>query len=434
MTSEQWRAEARRIPGKLSGLDRRGNDAGLNEAIFLVWRSLASAPSPIKHIYSLTPESKVRQVASSFDVLANGYGLAFAGDESDQVIVERLGGFLRALEREVSVEPLGSRRSNPSHWRVEHAGESAFLIPMGRLAWREPKEPSKDHRPFDQRGLLRLRLIPTVVDGAQVRIVRSDFARAAGAFSFGAVLFPGATFKCTETETTFVVDAVELPNGPEIIASACEAAHRDACLAAVFPELVIDPRSRDLIREQLKKKPGLPTEAALRPPGFVVAGSWHEGPESARYNIATVFDGHGDEILKHRKRLAYKDGQGRFEDIRQGEEFAILVLEEALFAFGICLDFCHRCFNTPYGELDVDFVIVPSCGDDKTMDSHIQTARDLHHRRKTRSFVVQQAFPSIQGAAGFVLNPDGNLAGWLVTSVIVAQPWSVFHCPILQDD
>ena len=45
--------------------------------------------------------------------------------------------------------------------------------------------------------------------------------------NFGAVLFPGAQFKFDDKPTTFVVDAVKLPNGSEIIAKACEAAHKE---------------------------------------------------------------------------------------------------------------------------------------------------------------------------------------------------------------
>jgi predicted amidohydrolase len=239
--------------------------------------------------------------------------------------------------------------------------------------------------------------------------------------------FPNPTFDCDETKTKFFVRGVSIPNGQALIADACRAAHVDACLSTVFPELMIDPQSSRFIQSQLAEKPWLADGEIPQAPGFVVAGSWHEIEDAKRYNIATVFDGHGDEILRHKKRMPYTDPEGRAEDIRHGTELAILVLENALFGFGICLDFCNRCYHTSYGWLDVDFVIVPSCGNEATMDGHIRTAKDLHNERNTRSFVVQQAFPPLQQAAGYVLNPDGNPAAWTAGGLLIARPWSVFR-------
>jgi predicted amidohydrolase len=433
-TEDRWRAHAYGIPATLAGLDRSGDDNGVREAIFLIWKAIAGAPSPIKHLYSLIRESDILATAETFDMKADDYGLEFEGKEPDQLIVRRLGACLRALEREFCEWDLGSRRSRIDEWRVEHAGESAYFIPMGRMAWREPKHPDRDQRPFDQRGVLRLRIIPMVVDGAQVRLFRPKHMRRSGASNFGAVLFPEYTFTCTQTATTFVVDAVDIPNAPDIIKQACEAAHREECVTAVFPELMIDPQSRDLIQEQLRTKPWLKEGSKPHSPRFVVAGSWHEMSGSSRYNVATVFDGHGVEVLRHRKRFVYKDESSRAEEIQHGNELEILVLSDALFAFGICLDFCHRCFTTPYGELDVDFVVVPSCGNETTMGGHIRTALDLHDARKTRSFVVQEAHPLLADVAGFVLNPDGDPANWVVKNLCRSQPWNVFPCKMLYDN
>jgi predicted amidohydrolase len=427
ITKAQWRAGAYGTPGKLAQINRSGADEGLRESIFLAWRAIATAPSDIKQLYAQVLEAEILRAAASLNLRARDCGLAFVGKESDQEIVRRLGGCLRALEQEFSARDLGGRPADPNDdWLVRYAEDSAFLVPMGRLAWREAKDPTKDSRPFDQRGVLRLRLIPTVIDGATVKLVRPDHLSKRDTARFGAVLFPNAEFKCTETATNFIIDAVNIPGGAAIITSACEAAHSSGCLTAVFPELTIDPQSRNLIQDLLLQKPWLHGSTVPVAPSFVVAGSWHEPIDKGLVNVATVFDGHGEELLRHRKRFAYKDPDGRFEQIQTGDEFAILVLEDGLFAFGICLDFCNRCFDTVYGRLDVDFVIVPSCGDAKTMDSHIRTARDLHDSRKTRSFVVQQAYPAVAAGAGYVLNPDGNSSGWTAAGLLKADAWSVF--------
>lgn len=427
ITRAQWRTEALGVPGRLGGIDRSGPDEGIRESIFLLWKAIATAPTDVKHLYSRVVEAEILETSGSFDMRVADYGLAFRGSESDREIVRALGGSLRRLELEFTALDLGARPVDPNDdWRVEHGGDSVFLVPMGRLAWRGVRDPRRDLRPFDQRGVLRLRLIPTVIDGAKVRLVRPDDLGRHDAARFGAVLFPKAKFECAETPTTFIVTSVVIPGAAGIIAGACESAHSSRCLTAVFPELTIDPQSRDLIRDLLLTKPWIAGPAVPAAPSLVVAGSWHEPIDGGIINVATVFDGHGDLLLRHKKRYAYKDPDGRFEPIQPGDEFAILVLDDGLFAFGICLDFCNRCFNTVYGELDVDFVIVPSCGDGKTMDSHIRTARDLHDARKTRAFVVQQAHPGLRNAAGYVLNPDGNSLGWTVKGSLQKQSWSLF--------
>jgi predicted amidohydrolase len=430
ITKAQWRTSAFGIPGQLARIDRSGIDGGLREIIFLVWKTIATAPSDIKHLYAQVREAEILSAAASFDIYLPSCGLAFVGSESDREIVRLFGACLRALEREFTELDLGSRLPDPNdECRVEHDGEAAFLVPMGRLAWREAKDPKVDSRPFDQRGILRLRLIPSVVDGATVRLVRPDVFTKRDAARFGAVLFPKANFRCEGTATTFIVNSVEIPEAIGIIRQACESAHSSECLTTVFPELTIDPQSRDLIHDLLSRKPWLDKSCVPIAPSFVVAGSWHEQIATGHINVATAFDGHGEELLRHKKRFAYKDPEGRFEAIEPGDEFAILVLPDGLFAFGICLDFCNRCFNTAYGQLDVDFVIVPSCGDSKTMDSHIRTARDLHDSRKMRAFVVQQAYPRVRRAAGYVLNPDGNSRGWTVKALLKAKAWTVFELP-----
>ena len=164
-------------------------------------------------------------LAESVDVRLPNFDLTVSGTLSDTELVGQLGACLRALEQEFAALHLGNWRSNPNDWKV--GNDAAHFIPMGRIGWRQPKSPEDDRRPFDQRGLLQVRLIPTVVDGATVRLERPDRLASPTFKNFGAVLFPGAQFKFDDKPTTFVVDAVKLPNGSEIIAKACEAAHTE---------------------------------------------------------------------------------------------------------------------------------------------------------------------------------------------------------------
>lgn len=425
-----WRTDVLALPDQLAWIDRTASDGGLRTALFAVWRMLALAPPTLIHRYAQVPESQVREAASKHrrKLRDPDFGLALSAGLDDLTIVRRLAGLLRALEWLIEQTDEGGLPVDPeAEWRVSFQGEDAFHIPLSRLSWRITKDPEKDVRPFDQRGLLSSRLVPTTVDGCAVRLVRPSRIRTkSDAECFGAVLFAHPHFQADIDDEGFVVTEVSASGLSDDIAAACDQSHADGCLAAMFPELMIDMASRDQIGLLLEQKPWLDSRPPTRPPSVVVAGSWHEPIDGGHANVAVVFDGDGVELLRHHKRYAYRDKDWGPERIVPGEELAILILEEGLFAFGICLDFCHRGFDTPYGRLDVDFVLVPSCGDGNTMDEHISTAKTLNVRRNMRSFVVQQAYPTIPEGRGFVLKPGSiPTPGHLGAGAVMEAGWSV---------
>ena len=434
-TIEDWRGAVMNLPETLSSVSRTLEEIDPRIAIFLLWRHLALAPSTIQHHYSLIAEKEIRQAASVFEEAFSspGFGLEIYAKDDNREIVRKVGGLLRALEIVFTQEDLGGRHSDLNDdWAVSWGEEQAFFIPMARVAWREPKPEESDYRPFEQRGLVRIRIVPTKIDGATVRLYRPDrVARSAGRIAFGASLFPGTVFEETVSDKRFRITGFDATALNDHIAEACEGAHVAGCLATVFPELTINDVSLKEMRRLLGDKPWLDAQIGeLKTPVIVVAGSWHEPWRKGFCNVATVLDGDGELILSHRKRYAYRDEQGRAEDIIPGEELAILVLNEGLFAFGICLDFCHRCFSTPYGNLDVDFVLVPSCGNAATMNGHIRTAADLLDRRKARSFVVQQAYPALADGLGYVLPPGSIQSGCAAEDLVRKDAWNVFFALI----
>jgi predicted amidohydrolase len=186
------------------------------------------------------------------------------------------------------------------------------------------------------------------------------------------------------------------------IETAIENSHFDDCFVTVFPELVIDPVSLLEIERQLVEKPFLKGRNPV-PPTLIVAGSWHEKHSDGFRNAAHVFDGSGDRVASYSKRLSYGGGRVARERIEPGSDFPILVTRDGLVAFAICLDFCDRQFDGVYGTLDVDFLLVPSCGDEKTMESHLQNASRSDTRYSTATFVVQQAYPKKPRSNGYVL-------------------------------
>ena len=58
--------------------------------------------------------------------------------------------------------------------------------------------------------------------------------------------------------------------------------------------------------------------------------------------------------------------------------------------FAICKDFCDRAVASPFAELPVDLMLVPSMGHASTLAGHLANAEDLRLRTGTVVFVVQQ--------------------------------------------
>src|SRR5260370_252674 len=92
ITRAQWRTEALGVPEALGRIDRTGPDEGIRESIFLIWKTIATAPTDVKHLYTQIVETEILSRSRSFDMRPSDYGLAFLGTESDREIVEALGG------------------------------------------------------------------------------------------------------------------------------------------------------------------------------------------------------------------------------------------------------------------------------------------------------------------------------------------------------
>lgn len=318
---EEWRGSIMSFAETLASAVQSPDETDLRTAIFGFWRQLASAPTTIQHQYTLIAEKEIRQTADAFEqtLSSRGFGLVVDSTDNDREVVRKVGGLLRSLELTFTREDLGSGPADLNEdWCVSWRGERAFLVPMARVAWREPKPEERDYRPFEQRGLVRTRIVPTEVDGARVRLYRSDHVTGKNAsIAFGASLFQAVDFKETTSDKTFRITGFTAADLTDQISSACQGAH--GCLAAVFPELTIDDISLEEIQHLLAYKPWLDAQAAdPKTPAIVVAGSWHRPWQQGFSNAAPVLDGDGELLLTHRKRYAYRNEEGRAEEIIPG--------------------------------------------------------------------------------------------------------------------
>jgi predicted amidohydrolase len=194
-------------------------------------------------------------------------------------------------------------------------------------------------------------------------------------------------------------------------------------MGVVYPELTIGGSALASMSQNLSD--GTWDECDL---SIIVAGSRHHmDGNGSRFNISTVLDGYGTVLAEHRKLYRFSEGSGPHEAIELGTRVQVLVCEQAILAFGICLDFCNLAEDPPYLELDVDYVVVPSCGGESTMKSHIARSSDLFTRLKSQSVVVQQFHaetPKPTDPLGYVLARTSSQVPDL-SSLERRDPWTV---------
>jgi len=429
-----WVDAVRELRGTLETIDRTERD-GIAQAMFAIWRTLARAPTPFQKLYERIPEDELLEHAHQLTRALKDPGFGFTPSFQDRrSLIRSVGAQLRALEELNAVVGLGEIASDPAkEWTVKFGDEKAYLVPLERPLWRLAPDPALDLRPFNQRGLQKHRVIPAKVDGADVVLKRLAWlGTKAPLLRFGAALFPRLRFTCEEDQMSFLVTGIRCTKLHEVIENAVRETHQSGCMATLFPELTIDDDARALIERLLQEKPWIDeesednpgAEARPRTPALVVAGSWHRPTPDGHANIATVLDGDGNLLLEQAKRLPFVDEKNLEERIVSGEELAVLVLDGCLIAFGICLDFCNRRQKSVYDDLDVDLVLVPSCGNDSTMKGHISNAETLLIRRKTRTMVVQQAYPKRRGGIGYVLPPTTKIAP-RPSKLVEKRRWSI---------
>ena len=403
----EWRKLVAAMPMALAGIWTADQD-NYRSALILLFNVAAKAHTHVLNMYSGWPEAEIRAEAEGIrtELDTDGFGYHYRAEEDDVACLRRLAVHIRALEFVVSGDWTGDYPPDPNReWRVEvPGGQEFFLVPLPRRLWRTPQPSAKDERAFSKRCLFMHRIIPAEVDGVEVAFhpLRALSPTKGAELSFGAALFEKVNFCEAETQDPFTVTEVKLDDRETVIEEAIEKAHKRPCFSVVFPELTIDPEAVAQIRLLFKTKPFAGT-GSVRSPSVVVAGSWHKPTEGSYVNAASVLDGMGRPLFEYVKRHAY-GGQGRNrENITHGTDFPILLSPEGLVAFAICLDFCNHATGkeTLYERVDVDFLLVTSCGNATTMKSHLHTAYMVHRRYGTVSFIAQQCHPPMDSARGY---------------------------------
>ncbi|WP_162687319.1 carbon-nitrogen hydrolase family protein [Rhizobiales bacterium] len=395
-------------------------------AVFAVWLCMSQAGDGVCSTYRSFSEASLATGVStqSLDKVFDPFDEADTSDGFRMRVFEELAIRLRFLEELFySTDDANvSRRSN--YYRVTFDGESAFFInraPRNRSA--------KGGEPFIRRAFARSRMIPGKIGQFQVTLeapqdaagrARSD---AGAQFQLGAAVFDRLVFNIDyDDRKHFIVKSTSSPDQLKTIVDDIERASALDCTGVVYPELTI---SGEIIRELRRalasdeiKSTGL---------SFILAGSSHEQTENGLYvNQSLMLDLVGTPIARHKKLFRYTEKNGSQERIELGKTLTVVLLADRVISTAICLDFCNIFDNPPFDHLDVDLLLVPSCGSTNTMTQHVNKAAHLHDQVKLKTVVVQQHYdeakpPEPADLIGYILSPSNT--GHHMETAHRTEPW-----------
>ena len=164
----------------------------------------------------------------------------------------------------------------------------------------------------------------------------------------------------------------------------------------VFPELTIDVAQRALLAKRLRQQP---VDHLV----LIQMGSFHEtiATESKTFNTAPLVTALGRTVLTHRKLRAFSkvapDADPVTEDISLGDTLHILATPVGLLTVLICKDFldAHASMLSLLSDAPVEWVLVPSFGNEKTVRLHKARAKELGLVRTGSHTVLAQIFSNV---------------------------------------
>jgi predicted amidohydrolase len=194
------------------------------------------------------------------------------------------------------------------------------------------------------------------------------------------------------------------------IAGTLQRAQDGGAVVVVFPEFTIDLQQRQAIAEHLIQHPNGSVQ-------LVVAGSFHEpeagGDPLQAYNTAPVLVANGQTLFKHRKLRLFGDDAHGAECALIGNALHVLLTPLGGMTVMICKDYLDGDdrVRTALHEVPVDWVWVPSYGNEKTLTLHKQRARELAIVRAGLSTLVAQTQNTAMDKNGCALPGFGHAAG-----------------------
>lgn len=212
------------------------------------------------------------------------------------------------------------------------------------------------------------------------------------------------------------------------------AAAQAGAQVVVFPEFTLDVRHREQLSNYLRLNPSCIQLA--------VAGAFHAEDMAAdppvTYNTAPVYTGSGRQLFTHRKLRLFGRNDVGSEFAEVGNHLHVLVTPIGCMTVLICKDFLDEepRVDNLLAEVPVDWVWVPSFGDETTLKAHKERARKLATVTTGTSCAVAQTqntamkkegeqqplLPGFGHAAGQKSPCDVLAAGGLIEFGLATQP------------
>lgn len=415
------------------GLVDLESETGLRETLVALFLLGEAAASEVRTRWRALKEAEVSAEAAR--LIGSGWldarhpEFSFCGDAGRDAIA--LAARMRAVEDRLLDWDHGARSSSRDAWRVYVADRDMHLVPVEKPLWRT-RSRSGGLGPFPARALRFHRLLPARLHGCDVEVISLD-RLFEGAGCTGA-LIPDLKLDLEKhADRTFTISGLQAPDYHAHLEQVLAWSMRFGSVALVLPELAIDRHARELIEAQLAGKPWLDAGdiGVAAGPGLVAAGSWHErGPDGRMRNRMVIYDADGLEVASYCKRLQFLLGE-RTEGVAPGTTQPVLATRGGLITFGICRDVCDTAEvegGQFYRSLDVDLVLVPSLGNEATIQGHAIAAAGLAPLGR-RLFVVQQSYGDPAPAPlGYVL-PPRRLSGEENAAFGLRQVTPMVHCP-----
>ncbi len=396
MADDEWLVALGEIIAEISA--RGGEPGAQRQLLFGLWLLFMRAPSLIQRDFDEIDNSTLAAGGEEFGMaLLQQRRIAPPTDDAPQAERVRFGAaMLRGLEQ-AYMRAGGNMRAprRAAELETAYGGEFGYVMPFPP-AFRDSKKPWPPY--FARRGLAETRCLRKQLDtGHEIDLVIGDPIGRDGAIGCAAALFEsvvangpdGAPIDFKKV-SRFLFHSVTL--SPASVAPALiEAMAGDESVdVLVFPELTMPPERLDELVELLRQKPWH-TGGPLRAPALVVGGSWHRKTEGGKHvNLAPVLRSNGEIIGWHSKNMPFRR-RASVEDIKPSNQILVVATPTLTAAIATCLDFCQETESNVYADLDVDLVLIPSMGQQTTLESHDGQARVIWHRRKAATFVAQQS-------------------------------------------
>lgn len=415
---DNWISAAREV------LKRNEDDshatASIRRRLFRAALLISNAPYQVKQTAIRVSEKQIaaraRTIADNSRESEKITSGVLTGSSSNEEIVAAVLAYTRLLDLELRELGAAYGLSEPATFYVKAENVDGYVIPL-------PAQTRKSVRTqLPARAIVHHRILPRTLpvgmsvhlEGLKGRDGRLPKTRR-NAICAGGV-FPGLEVETKEHDHGFVVSDIKC-SAPEKIIDACVRRSRvENCDFLAFPELTVPPSGIAALIEEL----GTTAEN----PMITVAGSWHhQTSDGAFVNRSDIINRWGVKIAEHYKFSQYVDKDLGPESIKFGKDILCVLTPLGICTFGICTDFCDVGTEIPYLDLDADYVIIVSMGNDKTMRGHIDNAHRYNIKWKGTVFVIQQP---VAGGVGYALfsqpGTRRSLPDTLMTDSWVAYP------------